>query len=165
MGINSCVGCFYYNETEEFPCMRDNDAYPQSIKPKCDDSPNNYSYPLIKERSTKMKIVNLTADPYIAIICDNGDKIFIEREQEPARIRTHQITLIHDPIPIKVTVLDEITGLPDPCDDTIYVCSYLVARYANREDVVCPNTFPGEAVRHNGKLIGVKSLQAVEVRI
>jgi hypothetical protein len=114
-----------------------------------------------------MRLINLTNDPIISFLKEDGSFLSIEREDgvRPARIRSHQIELVHDPIPIKVTILDGIDDLPDPADDTLYICSYLVAVYANRVDVVCPNQFPGESIIHKGNLVACRSLQAFEVKL
>lgn len=58
-------------------------------------------------------------------------------------------------IPIVRKSFGEITGLPDPLEDNIYVVSRIVAEAARRSDVLSP----GDPVRDtDGKIIGCKSL-------
>ena len=115
------------------------------------------------------RFVNLTNHRVVNILGDRGEVLSISRERDckPARIRSHQITLRdHAGIRIKCTVVDGIDDLPDPCTDTIYIVSYLVAVNANRIDVVSPNQFPGEYISdpRTKNTLMVKSLQAFPVK-
>lgn len=112
--------------------------------------------------------VNLTNHRSVNILGYEGDIISIIRGRDikPARVRSHQVTIRDMDIPIKTTVIDGIDNLPDPCHDTVYIVSYLVAVNANRIDVVSPNQFPGEYLSDpkTRDVVVVRSLQAFPVR-
>ena len=52
-------------------------------------------------------------------------------------------------------VFGEITGLPEPQDETVYIVSMLVAGIAKRPDVVSPATGHPGCVRENGQVKSV----------
>ncbi len=103
------------------------------------------------------KIVNLTPHS-ISFIDENGNIIrIVETSGDVARLTTKTVvTGEYDGIPVTETEYGEITGLPDPTPDTIFVVSSLIAqRVPERDDVFIPN----ESVRDNaGRIIGCRSL-------
>lgn len=111
-----------------------------------------------------MKLVNLTDDRVINVELTDGSikSIIRPKSVKPARIKTHQdVVREEDGVEYKITVVDEITGLPDPEPGTMYITSYLVAVYAQRSDVACPNQYPKESIRRNGETVLVRSLQVL----
>ena len=52
-------------------------------------------------------------------------------------------------------VFGEITGLPEPIEDTIFIVSMLVAGIVKRADVVSPATGHPGCVRENGQVKSV----------
>ena len=109
------------------------------------------------------RLVNLTPHP-IVIFTQEG-KIVVPPSGVVARVReivedVGQMMLEDGTvIPLRRKFLaDDIEGLPDPADDTIYIVSFLAAQVAwtqGRTDVVST----GDPVRdENGRIIGVTSL-------
>lgn len=109
-----------------------------------------------------MKIINLTPHALNLIV---GDKeTVIQPSGTVARAATirKQIGTIHVDgvdVPINKTVFGDITGLPDPQTDTIYVVSMLVAQAVpHREDVfIVDDTVRDE----KGRIIGARALAHV----
>lgn len=113
-----------------------------------------------------MRFVNLTDDRVINVQLTDGSikSVIRPKNVKPARIISHQETVYeYDGVEMKRTVIDEIADLPPPVEGTIYITSYLVAVYAKRPDVVCPNQYPKESVRRNGETVLVRSLQVLYV--
>ena len=102
-----------------------------------------------------MKFVNLT--PHEINIVGYG---IIPPSGIIARVNTIQ-RVVDNIVGIDVveTFYGEITGIPEPEDDTIYITSSLVAGFAKRDDVLAPDT-GGTAVRENGQIVGVTRLQS-----
>ena len=63
--------------------------------------------------------------------------------------------------PVVKTVFGEVTGLPEPAENTIYIVSTLVlSAVQGRKDVVAPNT--GAAIGDaDGKIVGVPGFQVL----
>lgn len=86
-----------------------------------------------------MKFVNLTQHD-LTIILENGDDLVLPASGEVARVTfsTQQVDEV-DRIPIFKTVYEpEVTGLPEPEDDTIFIVSSLAAQTVKRHDVLAP---------------------------
>lgn len=64
----------------------------------------------------------------------------------------------HISIPIKRSSYGEITGLPEPADNIIYVVSALVAQQAKRNDVVCPVDYVRD---EKNRIIGCRGFSKV----
>lgn len=108
-------------------------------------------------------LVNLTPHPlnfYLA-----GGVLTLPPSGQLARCRNAS-TLIGEAqgLPIYEATFDEVTGLPDPQPDTLYITSSLVQQGLRklgieRPDVVSPGTGPNDgAIRANGQVIGVTRL-------
>lgn len=102
-------------------------------------------------------IVNLTPHK-ITFVGENGSVLKeIEPSGQLARVAVKTVkTGFFDDLPITESVFGEVEGLPDPCENTVYIVSSLVAqRCRDRSDVFIPN----ESVRDaNGRIIGCLSL-------
>lgn len=86
-----------------------------------------------------MKFVNLTQHD-LTIVLENGDGLILPASGEVARVTfsTQQVDKV-DGIPIFKTVYEpEVTGLPDPQDDVIYIASSMAAQTVKRHDVLAP---------------------------
>lgn len=93
------------------------------------------------------KFVNLTAHP-VNILLDGGDKITFPASGTIARVGMDQVKVGDiDGIPVFRTVFSKnITDLPAPADDTVFIVSTLVAQAAvGRDD--------------NGVIIGASGFQ------
>lgn len=112
-----------------------------------------------------MKIVNLT--PHALNMMPGGPDgpvITIPPSGTVARCATQRtqvgtVTIDGVDIPVNRTVFGEVTGLPDPQPDTIYVVSALVAQAVQgRDDVVIVD----DAVRDaEGRIIGARAFARV----
>lgn len=103
-------------------------------------------------------IINLTPHD-ITFVTENGN-IVIPASGNAARLSTKTVnTGKINGIPVTATEFGDVTGLPDPSADTVYLVSSLVAgRVPERNDVFIPN----ESVRDEaGRIIGCKSLGRV----
>jgi hypothetical protein len=111
-----------------------------------------------------VKLVNLTPHPVVIILAEGGE-ITVPPSGTVARVKeivedVGQIVLDDGTVvPLRRKFLaNEVEGLPDPADDTIYIASFLAAQAAwtmGRTDVVST----GDPVRdENGRIIGVTSL-------
>ncbi len=71
------------------------------------------------------------------------------------------ITIDGFDFPVVKTVFGEVTGLPEPQEDTVYIVSTLVlSAVQGRNDLVAPNT--GAAIRDaDGKIVGVPGFQVL----
>ena len=114
-----------------------------------------------------VEYINLTPHE-ITLIDDQGNvKMKIPPSGQVVRVKSEQQVNreLEDGVKIYDTVFTEIEGLPEKKEDTIYIVSTLVlqalkANGIERDDVVAPNTSPGQVVRdENGRIIGVKSFQ------
>ena len=86
-----------------------------------------------------MKFVNLTQQD-LTIILENGDGLILPASGEVARVTfsTQQVDEV-DGIPIFKTVYEpEVTGLPEPQDNVIYITSSMAAQATKRHDVLAP---------------------------
>lgn len=62
-------------------------------------------------------------------------------------------------IPVVKITYSEVTGLPEPQENTIYIVSQIVAQSLRRPDVMAPDTSPDSVLRNeDGEIIGVKRL-------
>lgn len=107
-------------------------------------------------------IVNLTPHP-ITLYSPNGMQE-IPPSGQLARIRSSSQQVGEaGGVPIIRPVFDEISGLPDPAPETLYIVSSVVltalrANGIERDDLIAPGTSPNDsAVRDpsSGKVIGI----------
>ena len=86
-----------------------------------------------------MKFINLTQHD-LTIVLENGDGLVLPASGEVARVTfsTQQVDEV-DGIPIFKTVYEpEVTGLPEPQDNVIYIASSMAAQTVRRQDVLAP---------------------------
>ena len=106
-----------------------------------------------------MKLVNLTPHR-ITFVREDGPNLAFEPSGIVARV-TATTVRVGDfcGIPITHTVYDEVCGLPDPEEGTVYIVSSIVAHAVpEREDVFIPN----ESVRdESGRIVGCRSIAHV----
>ena len=105
-----------------------------------------------------MKFVNLT--PHTLNIQDGLGSVWpVAPDGTVARVSSTSIEIAGGcgPFALVATVYGEVTGLPMPVADTIYIVSSMVAdRVLDRDDVVAP----GELVRdEKGQPIGCRGLK------
>lgn len=112
-------------------------------------------------------MVNLTAHP-INLILGQNSAITIKPSGTRARIETCTIEESKEievtegiviNIPIKGYNDNNIVGLPDPEEGTIYIVSFAVARQARRPDVISPMTDDSALRDAEGNVVGVKYFQ------
>ena len=97
------------------------------------------------------KLVNLT--PHAIVVAG----ITIPPSGQVARVTMRQWNMgLINGIPIVREIPDELVGLPEPTDGTLYIVSRVVAAAAGlRDDILVP----GNPVRDDqGKIIGVENL-------
>ncbi|HDO19364.1 MAG TPA: hypothetical protein ENG74_01420 [Thermoplasmatales archaeon] len=116
------------------------------------------------EECKVVKLVNLTPHE-VTVIKEDGEEVSIPPSGEVARVYPRQeiIGEIND-IPVVQTVFEDIEGLPDPEECTVYIVSTLVlqALQGERDDVVAPDTGPESAVRDKeGRIVAVKRFQVI----
>jgi len=107
-----------------------------------------------------MKIVNLT--PHDIHIVGNAGNVIrtYPASGEVARVamKTEHVGQLPDGTPLTRSVadMDNVTGLPEPQDDTMYIVSlFTKSALPSRTDLLVPN----EAVRDEaGRIVGVQSL-------
>lgn len=109
---------------------------------------------------TNINIVNLVPHDVVFVHEDHSIICIVPPSGMLARVtsRTKVIGSING-IPVTTTEYDDVIGLPDSEEGTIYVVSSMVAqRVPNRDDVFIPN----ESIRDfRGVIIGCKSLGRV----
>lgn len=118
-----------------------------------------------------MQLVNLTHRT-INIMDDGGTHQLLELPPDDTvvnvSIKFRVLDTVKDedceePIDIVTYEYSNVTGLPEPEKDTMYVVSFAVlqALAGKRKDVVAPDTSPSSIVRdpQNGRIIGVRRLR------
>ena len=117
-------------------------------------------------------LINLTshAVTFSGIIDDQPQMITIEQREPPARVETksHERGMIDGCIPIQCQTLGDITGLPAPKANTVYVVSTIVlnalkTQGSTRSDVIAPATGPRDnAIRNNdGQILAVTTFNSL----
>lgn len=104
------------------------------------------------------KFVNLT--PHEIVVSTRNIKKTIGPSGQIARVETSQEHVDWlDGIELVKTVYGDVTGVPEPEENVVYIVSSLVAsRLPEREDVVAPDTGP-TAIRENGQIVAVTRFQ------
>lgn len=110
-----------------------------------------------------MKLINLTEHPINIIVSDGVEKV-IPPSGVVARVevKKRQLGTIEADgvfVPVSAVTYGEVTGLPAPARDTVYIVSARVLEATNRLDVFAPDTNPDSVVRdESGRVIGVRGL-------
>lgn len=110
------------------------------------------------------KLVNLT--PHTVTLVCGQLTVEIPPSGQVARVsataqQVGSIEIDGFSFPVVKTVFGEVTGLPEPQEDTVYIVSTLVlSAVQGRKDVVAPNT--GAAIRDSeGRVVGVPGFQVL----
>lgn len=109
-----------------------------------------------------MPIINLT-DMTIRIADGDGNvvKIF-EPDGEGLRLRTRGEERQVEGVPVELTHLSGVEGLPEPQDGTYYIVSHPVARLLGRPDLLTPDTGPTAIRDEQGDVYAVRRLYGLE---
>lgn len=89
--------------------------------------------------------------------------LIIPASGDVARVETHRVpcgTIGANGIPVELSVLSDVTGLPEPSDGTYYIVSGMVLdRVQHRADVFAP----GQLLRDDaGRVSGCRGLSCTE---
>ena len=98
-----------------------------------------------------MNLINLT--PHDIHVMENGEIQTYPASGQQARVSVTQEKLTEiNGVPVYRPVYGEVTGLPEPQNDTMYIVSMLVRSAApNRTDLISPDS-GATAVRENGQI-------------
>lgn len=113
-----------------------------------------------------MKLVNLTSKLIVVVGKDGKEIVSLQpsgRIVNVSVVSSVQETLeVEDgKVDVVVSTYSEVSGLPTPVEDTIYVVAYAVlkALEGKRHDVVAPDTSPQSAIRgEDNKVMAVRRL-------
>jgi len=103
-----------------------------------------------------MKMINLT--PHPIVIINGGETVTLPPSGMVARVTEceREINQING-VPVVKIEYGNVTGLPEPAADTIYIVSAMVAQAVNRIDLF----YPARLVRDDaGRIIGCGALAA-----
>lgn len=103
-----------------------------------------------------MHIINLTPHDIRVVI---GEEVWTFYPTIPAaRVKTNNVLVgMVDEFPIYQVVYEDIEGLPEPMEDTVYVVSAIVATAVkDRPDVIAPDTGSTSIRLENGGLYAVR---------
>ena len=109
-----------------------------------------------------MNLVNIT--PHDIVVRKADGDLMVPPSGQIARVTTSQEVIGYiDDVPVVRTVFGEVTGLPDPVKDTIFIVSSLVlgALKGSRPDVVAPDTGPTAIRNDNGQIVAVTRFQMI----
>lgn len=107
-----------------------------------------------------MKVINLTPHDVVVRLEDGSERVF-PATGETARVKT----ISKDAgevmgVPLVTQSYDEIQGLPEPEEGTLYLVSLVVrqaAREQGRTDIISPDTSPQGAIRdEQGRIVAVR---------
>ncbi len=108
-----------------------------------------------------MPIINLTELP-IRLADESGEvyKTF-KPGADCLTIQTQGEEVEIGGVPVDVTQVTSIEGLPEPEEGTYYIVPQPVAKILNRTDLVTPDTGPSAIRDENGKIYAVRRLYSV----
>ena len=105
-----------------------------------------------------MRLVNTT--PHDINIVDDAGNVVMTYPRSSMVVRVSVTTKpvgSIDGVELVATEFGEVTGLPDPCEGTMYIVSRMVVDNSTRDDLVGPDVGPGQVVRdENGQIVGVR---------
>lgn len=116
----------------------------------------------------QVRFINLTPHE-VNLVSDYGLKINFKVSGQVARLdssylkRSLDVTIgegMELSIPVQEIQELNVYGLPEPEENTIYITSYIVAKYVKRPDVISPLT-DATAIRdgETNKVLGVRGFQ------
>ena len=108
-----------------------------------------------------MPIINLTN--LTVRLADDQDEVYatFEPAGTALRLQTAADENIVEGVPIDVTRLVSVEGLPDPDEGTYYIVPQPVAHAYNRPDLVTPDTGPSAIRNEKGEVYAVRRLFSV----
>lgn len=108
-----------------------------------------------------MPIVNLTE--LTIRIADENDDVYatFEPGDHPVKVHSTGNNEDVDGVPVGITHVTSVEGLPDPEDGTYYIVPQPVAKVLNRPDIVTPDTGPSAIRDENDKVYAVRRLFSV----
>lgn len=101
-------------------------------------------------------IVNLTPHDINVVLADGSVRTFPKSGAEARAVPQRTAGRDVDGIPTVTVTLGDVTGLPDPIEDTVYLVSMVIVdKCPTRTDIFAP----GELVRDpSGRVIGCRGL-------
>lgn len=108
-----------------------------------------------------MPIVNLT-NLTVRLADEQGD-VYATFEPDDQSVKLHTQGEEHevDGVPVDVTTVTDVDGLPEPADGTFYIVPQPLAYVTNRTDLVIPDTGPSAIRNDDGKVQAVRRLYSV----
>lgn len=108
-----------------------------------------------------MPIINLTK--LTVRLADERDEVYqtFEPSGDGMQVHTRGDEVEVDGVPVEVTHVTEVEGLPDPAEDTYYIVPQPVAYVINRPDLIMPDTGPSAIRDEDGKVYAVRRLYSV----
>ncbi len=108
-----------------------------------------------------MPIINLMNQT--VRLADENDEVYATFDPDDAslHLETTGDEQIVDGVPIDVTRIVSVGGLPAPQEGTFYIVPQPVAHASNRPDLVTPDTGPGAIRDENGAVYAVRRLFSV----
>lgn len=108
-----------------------------------------------------MPIINLTN--VTVRLANDEDEVYavFEPTDDSLRMQTAGNDQTVDGVPIGITRILSVQGLPAPQAETYYIVPQPVAHAYNRPDLVTPDTGPSALRDENGRVIAVRQLFSV----
>ena len=108
-----------------------------------------------------MPIINLTK--LTIRLADENDAIYqtFEPGEHPVEIRMRGEEREVDGIPIEITHVTGVEGVPEPEDGTYYIVPQPVAYTVDRPDLVIPDTGPSAIREDDGTVFAVRRLYSI----
>lgn len=108
-----------------------------------------------------MPIINLTK--LTIRLADDNDEVYetFEPGDDSLVVHTRGEEREVDGIPVALTRVTRIDGLPEPAEDTYYIVPQPVAYVSNRPDLVTPDTGPTAIRDDDGTVYAVRRLYSV----
>lgn len=110
-----------------------------------------------------MPIINLTN--LTVRLADEQGEVYatFEPSEAPLRLQTTGDEEVVDGVPIDVTRVASVEGLPEPEEGTYYIVPQPVAHAYNRPDFVTPDTGPSALRNDDGTVRAVRRLFSVSM--
>ncbi len=108
-----------------------------------------------------MPIVNLT-NVTVRLADESGD-VYATFEPSGDAVTIHSNGQEHevDGVPVEVTRITAVDGLPEPEDGTFYIVPQPVAQFSRRPDFVTPDTGPSAILDDDQKVYATRRLFSV----
>lgn len=107
-----------------------------------------------------MPIVNLTK--LTIRLADENDEVYATFEpDDELEVKSSGEEVEVDGVPVELTSVTGVEGLPDPQDGTYYIVPQPVAYTHNRSDLIMPDTGPTAIRNDDGTVHAVRRLYSV----